>query len=74
MSSPEPLHLKILFVLFKECKVLVPRAEGSHPIPYRTRQLSPSAPMVASFQEVRVGRCQDGVIKIDEELPWGFLA
>src|SRR3989344_4232149 len=32
-------------------------AMGVHPIPFRTRQLSPSAPMVALW--ARVGRCRE---------------
>ena len=38
---------------------LVVRAEGSHPIPSRTRKLSPPAPMVLRRRRrERVGRCQ----------------
>ncbi len=34
-------------------------AEGTHPFPYRTRPLSPPAPMVLIPQGIgRVGRCQ----------------
>jgi hypothetical protein len=40
-----------------DCMVLVVLAEGVHPIPSRTRQLSPPAPMVP--QKGRVGRRQD---------------
>lgn len=38
---------------------LVMMAEGTHPFPYRTRPLSPPAPMVLVPQGTgRVGRCQ----------------
>ena len=37
-------------------------AEGKHPFPYRTRQLSPPAPMVLRFTRGRVGRCQELII------------
>ena len=34
-------------------------AEGSHPFPYRTRKLSPPAPMVLHCACGRVGRCRN---------------
>ena len=35
-------------------------AEGQHPFPFRTRSLSPPAPMVLSWsRDGRVGRCRD---------------
>ena len=35
-------------------------AEGSHPFPFRTRPLSPPAPMVLPrYRGGRVGRCQE---------------
>ena len=38
----------------------VTMAEGPHPFPFRTRQLSPPAPMVLPGQlGGRVGRCRD---------------
>ena len=38
---------------------LVVMAEGTHPFPYRTRPLSPPAPMVLAPKGAgRVGRCQ----------------
>src|SRR5215203_2041735 len=41
-------------------KFLVTLAVGKHPFPFRTRQLSPPAPMVLTCLRVgRVGRCQD---------------
>src|SRR3989338_9502735 len=42
-----------------EFRVLVVLAAGSHPIPFRTRKLSPPAPMVAVLVTARVGRCRD---------------
>ena len=48
---------------FKD-SILVVIAKGVHPFPFRTRQLSPSAPMVlGSLGPGRVGRCQDRVFK-----------
>ena len=39
--------------------LLVTLAKGVHPVPSRTRQLSPSAPMVVGAQApARVGHCQ----------------
>lgn len=38
-------------------RIPVAIAEGSHPFPYRTRQLSPPAPMVLGFPG-RAGRCR----------------
>lgn len=49
-------------------------ARGSHPIPFRTRKLSPSAPMVLPlFVGGRVGRCR---IKLEnpKEESLGFSA
>ena len=45
--------------LLSECKLLATIAEVLHPIPFRTRQLSPPAPMVLLVRTCgRVGRCQ----------------
>ncbi len=33
-------------------------SEGDHLFPFRTEQLSPSAPMVLALKAGRVGRCQ----------------
>ena len=44
---------------FERMKFLVAMAEGKHPFPYRTRKLSPPAPMVlGAVAPGRVGRCQ----------------
>ncbi len=40
-------------------RLLVIRAEGKRPFPFRTRKLSPPAPMVLPWQRGgRVGHCQ----------------
>ena len=42
-----------IFTIFFEGSVLVTFAKGVHPVPSRTRQLSPSAPMVVLRGESR---------------------
>ena len=45
---------------------LVTMARGNHPFPSRTRQLSPSAPMVLVGRPAgRVGRCQELILNPD---------
>lgn len=48
-----------LLLLKQELRILVLRAVGVHPFPFRTRPLSPPAPMVVRYRRVRVGQCQD---------------
>ena len=40
--------------------LLVPIAEGKHPVPFRTRKLSPPAPKILTRELVgKIGRCQE---------------
>lgn len=40
--------------------LLVPIAEGKHPVPFRTRKLSPPAPKILTRGLVgKIGRCQE---------------
>lgn len=47
----------LLCIILYEKRIPVAIAEGSHPFPYRTRQLSPPAPMVLGFPG-RADRCR----------------
>ena len=39
---------------------LATREEEVHPVPFRTRQLSPPSPMILQYLDCgKVGRCQD---------------
>src|SRR5207253_10300244 len=52
----------------------VTMAEGRHPFPFRTRKLSPPAPMVLSGQPGgRVGRCRASLfVRAPGEVPRSF--
>ena len=54
---------------FIAAKRLVAFARGIHPVPSRTRQLSPSAPMVLRLRRGRVGRRQPLTPHSPPELP-----
>ncbi len=50
-----------------EFPFLVVMARGNHPFPSRTRQLSPSAPMVLAGRPVgRVGHCKEIILLLQE--------
>jgi hypothetical protein len=56
--------IQLVEVLFMDLDFPVTVAGGKHPFPFRTRQLSPPAPMVLRAKvRGRVGRCREVIFK-----------